>query len=424
MLRFAPSPTGDMHIENLRVALLNYLVAKQHNEPFLVRIADTDKAHNIEGKDTEIMQILEKFAINHDAVYHQSEHLHMHQTLAIRLLEEGKAFVCTCDDLSESTPYSGHCIDVDKSEYTKLKKSGKPFIIRMKKPQYNIVTHDLIRGNTVATPDEVDSFVILDQDASPTALFATACDDMLNNISLIIRQEEKFSDAPKEAHIKQMLGYTEGTSYLHLPIMCDENGNPLNGQEGTITLLHLFEQGFLPDAIINYLLLLSHPDAPKKIFYFPDALTWFKRENIPPTPVTFRMDELREINREHLKMMDDKLLSSLFGFADADIGKLAKVYLEKAATINELAENIRPILAPKVFEGAYEKPMRQIQQVLIDAPMFETFDVLKRYVVRETGMHEKEIHTPLHLLLTGKENGPALETIYPYIRSYLLEVIS
>jgi len=424
MLRFAPSPTGDMHIENLRIALLNYLVAKQRNEPFLVRIADTNKARNIEGKDTEIMQILEKFAVNHDAVYHQSEHLHMHQTLAIRLLEEGKAFVCTCDDSSENTPYSGRCIDVDKSAYAKLKESGKPFVIRIKKPQYNIVTHDLIRGDTVTTPDEVDSFIILNQDASPTEVFATACDDMLNSISLIIRQEADFGDTPKEAHVKQMLGYTEETAYLHLPAMQDEKGNALNGQDSTITLLHLFEQGFIPDAIINYLLLLSHPNAPKKIFYFPDALTWFKLENIPHTPITFRMDELREINREHLKMMDDKLLSSLFGFADADIGKLAKVYLEEAATINELAASIRPILAPKVFEGAYEKPMRQIQKVLIDAPMFETFDELKRYVVRETDMNEKEIRTPLHLLLTGKESGPALETIYPYIRSYLLEVIS
>ena len=128
MLRFAPSPTGDMHIGNLRVAILNFLVAKQRGESFLVRIEDTDKARNIEGKDTEIMQILEKFALVHDSVFHQSEHLHMHQTLAIRLLQENKAFVCVCtpDDLERDRErakedkvayrYSGSCHDVDKSE--------------------------------------------------------------------------------------------------------------------------------------------------------------------------------------------------------------------------------------------------------------------------------------------------------------------
>ena len=129
MLRFAPSPTGDMHIGTLRVAILNYLIAQQHKKSFTVRIEDTDKALNIEGKDTEIMQVLEKFALKHESVFHQSEHLHMHQTLAIRLLEEGKAFVCTCttEQLEldrENTKknkvayrYSGQCFDVSKEEF-------------------------------------------------------------------------------------------------------------------------------------------------------------------------------------------------------------------------------------------------------------------------------------------------------------------
>ena len=112
MLRFAPSPTGDMHIGNLRVAILNYLVSQQRHEQFIVRIEDTDKARNIEGKDTEIMQILEKFALKYDSVFHQSEHLHMHQTLAIKLLEQDKAFICTC------TPEQ---LEADRKEAKKIK---------------------------------------------------------------------------------------------------------------------------------------------------------------------------------------------------------------------------------------------------------------------------------------------------------------
>jgi len=142
MLRFAPSPTGDMHIGNLRIAILNYLVSQQRNESFIVRIEDGDKERNIEGKDTEIMQILEKFALLHESVFHQSEHLHMHQTLAIKLLEEGKAFVCICtaeqleSDREESKKskvaykYCGRCIDAPYN-VDALKKEKTPFVIRI-----------------------------------------------------------------------------------------------------------------------------------------------------------------------------------------------------------------------------------------------------------------------------------------------------
>jgi glutamyl-tRNA synthetase len=421
-----------MHIGDLRVALLNYLVATQRKEPFLVRIADTDKAGIIEGKDTEIMQILEKFAIVHDQVYHQSEHLRMHQTLAIRLLEEDKAFVCICsaDDKEEmslsntATACSGRCPDLDKSTYAQLKESGEPFVIRIKKPQHPIIYNDLLGGEQTVIPEEMESFVILQADGTPTEAFASACDDMLDNISLVITDKRTHRGVAEQIHIKQMLGYDIQTEYLHLPDMLDRDGKRITGKESSHTVKYLFEQGFIPDAILNYLLLLSNPGAPKEIFYFPEALTWFKPEDIPQAPIRFDMEKLRTLNREHLRSMDDKRLSTLFGFADADIGKLAKLYLEEAATINELAAKIRPILAPKVFDGPWEAQMRQIQHALIDAPMFRTFDELKQYVTEATDIKEEALLIPLRLLLTGSQNGPDLEEIYPYIRSYLLEVIS
>ncbi len=159
MLRFAPSPTGDMHIENLRVALFNYMVAKQKDVNFIVRIEDTDKERNITGKDTEIMEILEKFALPHDSVSHQSDNLHIHQTLAIRLLEEKKAFVCTCTpeqidadkekakENKMSYHYSGRCANVGANELHALKEQKIPFVVRIKAPDAPIVIHDLIKGD-------------------------------------------------------------------------------------------------------------------------------------------------------------------------------------------------------------------------------------------------------------------------------------
>ena len=436
MLRFAPSPTGDMHIGSLRVAILNYLIAQQRNEPFIIRIEDTDKERNIEGKDTEIMQILEKFAIKHESVFHQSEHLHMHQTLAIRLLEEGKAFVCTCTpeqlEADRETAkynrvayrYSGVCHDVDKAEHARLKESGIPFVIRIKKPEHDIINHDLIKGNIVTAPDEVDSFVILRADSTPTYNFACACDDMLSGVNFIIRGEDHLSNTPKQKHIKMQLGYKEETTYAHLPIILNTEGKKMSKHHDASSVKWLFEQGFIPDAISNYLLLLGNTKAPKEIFTLPEAIKWFKLENISKSAAKFDIEKLRFINREHLKMIDDKQLSTLFGFADTDIGKLAKIYLEEASTINELEAKIKPIFSPKNFEGEWGKQMRIMEKLIQEAPMIDTFDEFKSYIMKESGLKGKNFLEPLRLLLTGAEHGPELSDVYPLIKSYLLEVAS
>jgi len=296
MLRFAPSPTGDMHIEDLRAAIFNYIVAKQRDEKFIVRIEDGDKERNIEGKDTEILQILEKFALKHDSVFHQSEHLNIHQTLAIRLLEEGKAFVCTCtpeqlDAEREETKtnkttyrYSGRCFEADKEQLKKLKEEKTPFVIRIKKPDHDIIEHDVIKGKIAATPDEVDSFVILKADGTPTYNFACACDDMLSGVDFIIRSEEHLSNTPRQIHIKKQLGYEEETTYAHLPAILDIEGR----RDDTLSVKQLFEQGFIPDAIANYLILLGNK-TPEEIFTLPEALEWFDLKNIPDAPQRVRI---------------------------------------------------------------------------------------------------------------------------------------
>ena len=429
MLRFAPSPTGDMHIGNLRVAILNYLVAQQQKKPFIIRIEDRNKAQNIEGKDSEIMQILEKFALHHESVFHQSEHLNIHQTLAIRLLEENKAFICTCtneqleSDKKEAKTkeiayrYSGHCENKNKSELNSLKESGKPFVIRIKKPTSEIVTHDLIKGDSTTTLDEIDSFVILHADGTPTYNFACACDDMLNNIDFIIREEEHLSSTPKQKHIKQQLTYNEETIYAHLPAI-------LNTTDDTNSIKWLFEEGFIPDAIINYLLLLGNAHTPKEIFTLPEAIEWFEIEKISKSAVKFDIDKLRFINKKHLELMDNKELSTLFGFADENIGKLAKIYLEEASTIKELKAKIEPIFTAKNFKGEWGEQMKIIEKIIQDAPMLETFEKFTTYIMQESGLKKENFFKPLRLLLTGAKQGPELSDIYPLIKSYLLEIAS
>ncbi|MEA3457035.1 MAG: glutamate--tRNA ligase [Campylobacterota bacterium] len=435
MLRFAPFPVGDMHIDDLRVALFNYIVAKQVNEQFIVRIEDTDKARNIEGKDTEILQILEKFALPHDRVFHQSENLNIHQTLAIRLLEEGKAFVCTCTpeqldaDLEKSGEkriaysYSGRCEEMKSDDLAKLKEDEIPFVIRIKKPNTSIIVRDIIKGDIETTPDEVDSFVILRADNTPTHNFACACDDMLTGIDFIIRGEEHMSSTPRQIHIKELLGYDTRTLYAHLPATLNTSGKKMSKQDDTGSLKWLFSEGFIPDAIINYLLLPGNK-TPEEIFTLPDALEWFKLENISKSPVRFDIDKLLFINREHLKQMDDKKLSTLFGFADADIGKSAKIYLEEAGTINGLEVKIKSIFAPKDFDGEWGEQMRVLEKIITNAPMIESFDEFESFLMRESGLKGENFSKPLRILLTGATHGPELSDLYPHIKSYLLEIAS
>ncbi len=435
MLRFAPSPTGDMSIEDLRIALFNYMVAKQKDVNFIVRIEDLDKERNITGKDTEIMDIIEKFALPHDSVSHQSENLHIHQTLAIRLLEEKKAFICTCtpEQLNEEQEeakhnkvpyrYSGRCSAMGAEELHKLKEEKIPFVVRIKAPDAPIITHDLIKGDIETPADEVDSFVILNADGTPTYDFACACDDMISGISLVIRSEDQLSNTPKQIHIKTLLGYEQQADYTHLPMILNAEGKKMSTNDDAGSVKWLFEHGFIPDAIANYLILLGN-QTPSEIFTMPEALKWFDLSKLSKSPVIFDIDTLRSINAEHLKQMDDKRLSTLFGFADADIGKLAKLYLQEACTINELESKIKPIFAPKNFEGKWSAQMHTMEDIIQNAPMINDFNAFKAHILKESGLEGEDFFTPLRLILTGAEHGPELSEIYPLIKPYLLEVAS
>jgi glutamyl-tRNA synthetase len=156
----------------------------------------------------------------------------------------------------------------------------------------------------------------------------------------------------------------------------------------------------------------------------PEALEWFDLRKLSKSPAKFDIDKLRYINRKHLEMMDDKRLSGLFGFADEDIGKLAKLYLEEASTINELDAKIKLIFSPKDFNGKWGEQMRMIAENIETMPMIDDVDDFNVHIVHMTGLKGENFFTPLRLLLTGAEDGPELSDIYPLIKPYLLEVIS
>ena len=432
MLRFAPSPTGNMHIENLRVAIFNYIVSKQLNEDLLIRIEDTDLEKNIEGKDKEILEILNLFSIEYKSVVHQSDSLKYHQKIALQFLTQKKAFACFCSDsklneLNEElikngkTPsYDGFCETL--SDETVLN-TNAPFTIRIKKPEYNIKFTDLLKGDLEYTPADVDSFIILRQDKTPTYNYACAIDDMITDISTVIRGSEHISDTAKQIFIRESLGYTKEIKYIHLPTILDDiTGTEINKEDNTNSVKWLIDEGFLPSAIANYLVLLGN-ETPTEIFTLEEAISWFKIENISKNPAKFDIDKLRFINRKHLESIDDMRLSKILGFADTDIGKLGKIFLEEASTIKEIKEKITPIFAEKISCKGFEEEFAKLKDCLKKAPFFNNFEELKKYISEQTNLKDENLLKPLEYILTGANDGVNISNIYPLIKNYLGEIV-
>ncbi|WP_323669017.1 glutamate--tRNA ligase [Aliarcobacter butzleri] len=432
MLRFAPSPTGDMHIGNLRVAIFNYIVSKQLKEDLIIRIEDTDKERNIEGKDKEILEILNLFSIEYKTVFYQSDNLKYHQKMALQLMTQKKAFACFCSDekleelreesIKKGIPfrYDGFCENLSDEAVLNV---NAPFTVRLKKPDHNIKFTDLLKGDFDYAPFDIDSFIILRQDKTPTYNYACSVDDMLMDISIVIRGEDHVSNTPKQIHIRDSLGYTKEIKYVHLPIILNaQTGKKMSKRDDASSVKWLIEQGFLPSAIANYLVLMGNK-TPSEIFTLEEAIEWFKIENISKSSAKFDIDKLRFINRKHIENLDDMRLSKILGFADSDIGKLGKLFLEEASTIKEIKEKIEPIFASKTTLEGFENEFKAIKECLQKASYFDNYEDLKNYIVNETSLKGKNLFKPLRYILTGVENGPNLSDIYPLIKNYLGDII-
>ena len=429
MLRFAPSPTGDMHIGNLRVALFNYIVAKQQNEKYLVRIEDTDNERNIEGKDKAILDILNAFGIKYDQVVYQSENFKTHWKFATDLLTQKKAFVCFCTPADiekereiaqkEKRPYrySGKCEELSDVEV--LQREDEPFVIRLKKPQNPIKFKDIIKGEMEFSPFDIDSFVILRQNKIPTYNFACAIDDMLYDISLIIRGEDHLSNTPKQIAIQKAIGYEKEIKYAHLLIFLNSEGKKMSKRDEASSVSWLLEEGFLPEAIANYLILLGNK-TPKEIFSIDEAIEFFKLENLSKSPAKFDIDKLRFINREHLKQKDD--LSSLLQIHKS-LNNLAKVYLEEASTLKELKSKLDEVLAPRGQNEEWQNEIDLIKKEILENELEDDYNEFKNRISKNTGLKGKKLFMPLRLVLTNQTHGPNVSDIYPAIKDIIKDLI-
>ncbi|KEA46260.1 glutamate--tRNA ligase [Campylobacter mucosalis] len=427
MYRFAPSPTGDMHIGNLRAAIFNYICSLKEKSDFILRIEDTDTERNIKGKEKEIIEILSRFGIKPAHIYIQSENLKFHRELAAKLLIDKKAFACFCseDELeakkekakNDGAPYryDGTCERLSNEE---VLNNDKPFVIRMKKPQSTMSFTDAIKGELSFEPDAIDSFVIMRADKTPTYNFACAVDDMLEGVTFVIRGEDHVSNTPKQDLIRQGLGYTQKMQYAHLPIILNEDGKKMSKRDDASSVKWMLESGFMPEAIANYLVLLGNK-TPVEIFTLDEAAKWFDISKISRSPAKFDLNMLKHVNREHIKIASDERLKEL----GLDKPNLARFYTQEASLIPEIKEKIAKIYSPKVAPDEYKNEFEIIKSAILSLKPCESYDEFKNELIKATSLKGKSFFMPLRMLLTGELHGPELSELYPLIKDDLKEIV-
>lgn len=363
--RFAPSPTGFMHVGNLRTALYEYLTAKHEGGTFVLRIEDTDQERYVEGATDVIYNTLKTAGLIHDegpdlggnyGPYVQSERVGTYLPFAKQLVEEGKAYYCFCtkerlEALREAqgnaiSGYDRHCRDLSKEEVDKLLAAGTPYVIRQKMPLEGESTyHDLVYGDITVPNEDMDDQILIKADGFPTYNFANVIDDHLMGITHVVRGSEYLSSTPKYNKLYEAFGW-EIPSYIHLPLIMgksvDENGNEtvskLSKRHGSTGFMDLINDGYLPEAIINYIALLGWaPTDNQEIFSMEELIKAFDPKGISKSPSVFDYDKLEWMNGEYIKKMDSE-----------NFLKNAKPYYEKHNVSSDCYEMLEELLKPRI----------------------------------------------------------------------------
>lgn len=327
--RFAPSPTGRMHVGNLRTALYAYLIAKHEDGSFMLRIEDTDQERYVEGAVDIIYRTLKNTGLLHDegpdkdggvGPYVQSERQAqgIYLKYAKQLIEEGKAYYCFCDKErletlhtkidgtdKEITVYDKHCLHLSKEEVEANLAAGKPYVIRQNNPTEGTTTfHDEIYGDITVDNAELDDMILIKSDGYPTYNFANVIDDHLMGITHVVRGNEYLSSSPKYNRLYEAFGW-EVPVYVHCPLITDEEHHKLSKRCGHSSYEDLIEQGFLSEAIINFVALLGWaPEDNREIFSLPELVKAFDYHHMSKSPAVFDYTKLKWMNGEYMKAMD------------------------------------------------------------------------------------------------------------------------
>lgn len=449
--RFAPSPTGRMHVGNLRTALYAYLIAKHEGGDFLLRIEDTDQERLVEGAVDIIYRTLEKAGLKHDegpdkdggvGPYVQSERqaAGIYLEYARKLIEKGEAYYCFCDkerleslktELAgkEIVIYDKHCLSLSKEEVEEKLAAGIPYVIRQNNPTEGTTTfQDDIYGAISVDNAELDDMILIKSDGYPTYNFANVVDDHLMGITHVVRGNEYLSSSPKYNRLYEAFGW-EVPTYVHCPLITDEEHKKLSKRCGHCSFEDLLEQGFLPETIINFVALLGwSPEEDREIYSLEELVKVFDYRHMSKAPSVFDYTKLKWMNGEYLKAMDfDVFYEMALPYLkeavtkDYDLKKIAamvktriEVFPDIAALVDffeELPEYDTAMYTHKKMKTSAESSLEVLQELL---PLLEAqedysndalYALLTDYVAKK-GCKNGYVLWPVRTAVSGKQMTP------------------
>lgn len=449
--RFAPSPTGYMHIGNLRTALYEFLIAKAEGGKFILRIEDTDQERYVEGATDIIYKTLEMSGITHDegpdvggdyGPYVQSERKNDYIEYAKQLVEKGEAYYCFCtkerlDSLKTQAgeggeaiaKYDRHCAGLTKEQVEENLKNGVPFVIRQKIKEGTTTFHDEVYGSITVDNAEMEDQILIKSDGYPTYNFANVIDDHNMNITHVVRGAEYLSSTPKYNLLYEAFGWDIPT-YVHLPAVMKDQQHKLSKRNGDASFQDLIAKGYLPEAIVNYIALLGwSPSVNQEIFTLDELIKEFSIKGLSKSPAIFDIVKLTWMNGEYIKKLDfDKFCEMAMPYIKEavktegiDLVKVAGYIQSRIGTFMDIAEMVDFIdeLPEYSTELYIHKKMKTTEEICVESlkkaiPVLEQlqdwtnegiYNALKA-LIEEMGIKNGQMLWPVRTALSGKPTSP------------------
>lgn len=436
--RFAPSPTGYLHIGSVRTALFCWLYARHHGGKFVLRIEDTDRDRSTQESIDAILQGMQWVGLDWDeGPYFQSENFERYRQVATQLLDAGQAYHCYCtpDELAarraaqkaagQNPRYDGRCRNDAQP------RAGIEPVIRFKTPQTGeVVIEDMVRGRVVFSNEELDDLVIMRANGTPTYHFSVIVDDADMQITHVMRGDDHLNNTPRHINMIEALGFPRPV-YAHLPMILGEDGARLSKRHGAVNVLEYMQQGYLPDALLNYLVRLGWAHGDQEIFSRDEMVELFDLQDVNPSASRFDPEKLTWLNQQYIMRTPANALEAglkaqleacgLDPHAGPPLEQVIEAYRERAATLRELAENSDYLFSE--FESLDQKAAKKHLRPIIKAPLHDVCEVFAeqtnwtRHAIQESittvaekhGLGFGKLGQPLRVAVTGSSVSPPID---------------
>ncbi|SHE75932.1 MULTISPECIES: glutamate--tRNA ligase [Caloramator] len=460
-VRFAPSPTGHLHIGGARTALFNYLYAKKTGGKFLLRIEDTDLNRSTEESEKVIIEGLKWLGIHWDegievggehGPYRSTERVHIYNPYVQRLLDEGKAYLCYCSEeelerereealqRGEMPRYSGKCRHLTKEDRERLEKEGRKPVVRFRVPEDElIVVDDLVRGRVEFNSNDIGDFIIVKSDGIPVYNFAVTIDDYLMEITTVIRGEEHLSNTPRQILIYKALGF-DIPKFAHVSLILGKDRTKMSKRHGSTWVEQYRDAGYLPEAIINFLALLGwSPEGEEEIFSMEELERMFDINRVSKNPAVFDIDKLNHINGIYIRnaeldrivdlaiphLVKGEFITEEFANTNREwISKIVDTVRGGLSNVSEIVNHVGIFFGEEVKlenEEAKEVLKQEHVSALLDEfknILLETEVVTKENakdimneIKKRTGAKGKALFMPIRVAVTGQVHGPELVNV-------------